>query len=558
VTIRSLIRCGVFAGAIGLGACDLVVTNPNNPDTERVLARPSDVEALLGGQYLRWHIGTYGNAISNVLGMANVLSFENFSSLANNGMGQVISIPRPILNNAVGNTFAAEHRRNYFIQSEVTRIASTVISQIDGGLSLGSEAQDNRARAFAQFMRGLSLGYLALFYDSAAIVTPEMTTEDAGELEGHAGVMAAALDAMQKAIDLAAAGGAGGNGFPLPGTWIPGPTVMSSAEFIRLVRSYRARLRANVARNPAERAAVDWDAVIADAQNGITADHKNEMSTTTGPFFQWVRQWNGFGLWHQMTPLVIGMADKSGSYAEYTAQSLIQNPSASVGPFFMVTDDLRFPQGADRAAQQADVALPCPQTGCGQRYFRNRPTGNDQLTGPAWGWSQYDHVRFHSWHQLGDPGKTAGNGLLPFFTKAELDMLEAEGHIRKSNFSAAAALINKTRTANGLGAITALDGTSPVPGGAACVPKVPSGTTVSCGNMMEAMKYEKRIETTQTHFAPWFLDGRGWGDIAEGTGICWAPPYEDLQARGRSATIYSTGGLGTGNTCTAAKGAYGW
>jgi len=148
--------------------------------------------------------------------------------------------------------------------------------------------------------------------------------------------------------------------------------------------------------------------------------------------------------------------------------------------------------------------------------------------------------------------------VLPFFTKAELDMLEAEGHIRKSNFAAAAALINKTRTANGLDAITALDGTSPVPGGAACVPKVPSGTTVSCGNMMEAMKYEKRIETNMTHFAPWFLDGRGWGDIAEGTGICWAPPYEDLQARGRSATIYSTGGAGTGNVCTAAKGAYGW
>jgi hypothetical protein len=191
-----LIRCGVLAGAVGLGACDLVVTNPNNPDTERVLARPSDVEALLGGQYLRWHTGTLGGtSISNVLGMANVLSFENFSSLANNGQGQVISLPRPILNNAIGNGFAPEHRRNYFIQSEVARIASTVLAQIDGGLSLGSEAQDNRARAFAQFMRGISLGYLALFYDSAAVVTPEMSTEDPGELDGHVGVMAAALDA---------------------------------------------------------------------------------------------------------------------------------------------------------------------------------------------------------------------------------------------------------------------------------------------------------------------------------------------------------------------------
>jgi hypothetical protein len=558
VTIRSIIRCGVLAGLVGLGACELEVQNPNNPDTDRVLARPQDVEALLGGQYTRWHIATYGNSISTVLGMANVLSFENFSTLANNGQGQVIGIPRPILDNAIGNGFASEHRRMYFIHHEVSRIASTVLGRLDGGLSLGSEAQDNRARSFAQFMRGLSLGYLALIYDSAAVVTPETSTEDPGELEGYQGVMAAALDALQLAIDQANAGGAGGQGFPLPGTWIPGPTSMSSTEFIRLIRSYRARLRANVARNPAERAAVDWDAVIADAQNGITADHKNEMSTTNGPFFQWLRQWMTFGLWHQMSPFVIGMADKSGSYADWVSQDLLRNPNATVGPFFMITDDLRFPQGGDRAEQQDDVPDPCPQTGCGQRYFRNRATGKDQLTGPAWGWSQYDNVRFSAWHLQGDPGKTAGNGLLPFFTKAELDMLEAEGHIRKSNFAAAAVLINKTRTANGLDAITALDGTSPVPGGAACVPKVPSGTTVSCGNMMEAMKYEKRIETNMTHFAPWFLDGRGWGDIAEGTGVCWAPPYEDLQARGRTATIYSTGGLGTGNVCTASKGAYGW
>src|SRR2546422_11339318 len=60
-----------------------------------------------------------------------------------------------------------------------------------------------------------------------------------------------------------------------------------------------------------------------------------------------------------------------------------------------------------------------------------------------------------------------------FFTKTELDMLEAEGQIRKQNFTAAAALINKTRVKNGLPAITALDATSPVPGGADCVPKVP-------------------------------------------------------------------------------------
>jgi len=49
-----------------------------------------------------------------------------------------------------------------------------------------------------------------------------------------------------------------------------------------------------------------------------------------------------------------------------------------------------------------------------------------------------------------------------FMTVAEMDMLQAEGQIRKGNFAAAAALINKTRVPNGLPALTDLNNTSPV------------------------------------------------------------------------------------------------
>jgi hypothetical protein len=78
--------------------------------------------------------------------------------------------------------------------------------------------------------------------------------------------------------------------------------------------------------------------------------------------------------------------------------------------------------------------------------------------------------------------------------------------------------------------------------------------------MMEAMKWEKRIETAYTHFAPWYLDGRGWGDLAEGTPLFWAVPYQDLQARGfLPGDIYSAGaGVGTAPNSAAVKGTYGW
>ena len=565
--LRSMIRCGAVVGALGLAACDLEVVNPNQPETERVLATPGDVEALLGTTYKRWHSGLYG-VLGSVQGMAAVLSLENFSSLANNGMGSVITIPRSPLDNSIGNQNAAGHRRAYYVPAEAARTASNVLAKLDDAtFTIGSEEQDRRARAFAEFVRGISLGYVALFYDSGAAIGPELGAEDPGVLAGYQELMAVALDALQAAIDASA------GWTSIPDEWLPSNTLWTPANFVRLVRSYRARLRANVARTPEERAAVDWDAVIADVTNGITEDHFVRLSTTVGPTESWRRQWVSSTLWHQMTPFLAGAADVSGSYAAWIAQDL--EARGQTGAFFMVTPDLRFPQGATRAEQQADFTINCVaddtqpvQRSLCKRYFRNRPTGNDNTSGASWGWSNYDHMRFHAFHQNGRSvidlaGATAGNGYLPFVTKTEMDLLEAEGQYRKGNFARAVELINLSRVANaGLPAIVSLDPNAAVPGGAVdCVPKMAvnagnaGGGTVTCGNLLEALKYEKRIEAQFTHFGAWFLDGRGWGDLPENTGLHWAPPFEDLQARGQTATVYSTGG---GLSGSAARSVYGW
>ncbi len=556
---RTWIRSAVIVAALsGLGACDLVVQNPNNPETARVLASSTDVESLIGSYYKRWHEGLFRNT-GNVALMAMVQSFEDFSSLSNNCMGQRVTIPRPPNDNSIGNGCGDEQLKVYQIENEVNRVASSVLSTLTKpGFTLGSPAQDLRAKAFAQFLRGISLGYLAMVYDSTAVVDETTGAQEIGELKGYKDVGAASLDALQKAIDYANTPATGGSGFPLPSSWIPSSTSFTAPEFVKLVRSYRARIRANIARTPAERAAVDWSAVIADAQNGFTANHDNVTNTVSGPFNGVLGQLYSYGTWHQMTPFIAGMADTSGAFAAWIAKPLSDRGADQ--PFFMVTPDLRWPQGGTRAAQQADFALSqCngASTVC-KRYFVNRPQGSDPQSSPTWGLSNYDHARFWSWRTSGDG--TARNGKLIFFTVAELNMLEAEGQIRKGNFAAAAALINKTRTANGLPAITAFDGTSPVPGGNGCVPKVPVGpsfSTINCGNMMEAMKWEKRNEEAYTGFIQWFLDGRGWGDLPAGTPLHWAPPYQDLLARGRlGVQIYSTGGGLL--PASAAKGTYGY
>jgi len=567
---RNLFRCAVVAAAvIGLSACkdeSLAVTNPNQGDTDRVLGTPNDAEALLGTYYRRWSSGVYGST-GNLEGMANIMSFMNYSSLANNCQNARAPFSGATNSNAPGNVCQGEQSRLYTFMGEVNRVASSFLGQVDKGLTLGSAARDNRAKAFAEFLNGLAIGYTALMYDSTAVLNASTGAEDAGTLIGHKAAADSAYAAFQRALDYTNAAAAGADGFPLPATWIPSPTAFDKTEFSKLIRSYRARIRANMARTPAERAAVDWAAVVADAQGGITADHQITTNTVTGPGNSWRQQYLAFTTWHQVPPFFIGMADVSGSYAAWIAQPISERGAGGVS-FTMVTPDLRFPQGATRQAQNDDFAIPSCQTAATKckRYFVNRPAGGDQNAGLGWGWSNYDHVRFISWNTAGDAG-AARNGNTPFMMKAEIDLLQAEGLYRQGNFAAAGALVNLSRVANGgLPAITTFDANTAVPGGATnCVPKVPVApfNVIACGNLWEALKYEKRIETAYTHYAPFYLDGRGWGDLPKDTPLFWPVPYQDLQARGRALNqLYGTGiggaALGNVENSAATTSVYGW
>ena len=575
---RNLIPYVALVAAFGLGACSdksLEVTNPNSGETQRVLGTPDDAEKLLGSYYKRWHQGLYGGANpappGTLEGMANIMSLQNYSSLNNECQNSRYPFSGAANGNAVGNNCAGDNSSTFNIEEEVVRVASNFLSNLaSGDLKFTSAARQAKDQAFAEFLRGMSLGYMALIYDSAAVVTVGQAGDDPGKLRDYKEVMDSATAALQRAIDYtnASTAAAGDQGFPISNTWIPTPSSLSAAEFIKLIRSYRALFRSSLARTPAERDAANWDAIIADAQAGITADHYNITSTTNGPGGGWRRIYDGGSTWHQMPPFIIGMGDVSGNYLTWLQTSLLDRGNGNVG-FFMVTPDLRFPQGSSRLAQQQDFdKTSCEVTGGQQnfsckRYFTNRPNGSDQYTGNGWGWSNYDFNRFHWWATKGDAG-SAYNGTIVMYPKVALDMIQAEGLIRKGQFSAAATLINASRTKNGLPAITAFDNTSPVPGGANCVPKKPSGNgagaTVSCGNMMEAMKWEYRMEDAFVQFGNWYLNGRGWGDLPEGTALFWAVPYQELQARGYSASQIYGAGVGAGNApnSAAAKGTYGW
>ena len=92
--------------------------------------------------------------------------------------------------------------------------------------------------------------------------------------------------------------------------------------------------------------------------------------------------------------------------------------------------------------------------------------------------------------------------------------------------------------------------------GANCVPKVPRRpdfNTVGCGNLLEAIKYEKRIETAYTHFSAWYLDERGWGDLPDDTPIFWATAVPGSPGA-RPSARRSTAPVGAGTLRSRAVG----
>jgi hypothetical protein len=541
--------------ALAVAGCDetLAVDNLIDPDVDRVFATPASIEQTIASGYQSCHNAHVVNADLNT--QLLVMAFESYSQLNNFFMGPRGSIPRSPVVNVRGTDGA--HFNVFSRLSRGGRLAVNALNALDLLLTdptktLGTPDQDIRARAFAFFVIGCNQGWLAMVYDSAGIVTPGMASDVVPPLSGAQAVMANAIAMFDSAIvqaNLAAATSSGG--FPLPDAWFSGNTHTSRDNFVRLVRSFRAHFRANVARNAAERAAVNWAAVIQDAENGIQADFAPQGGGSTG----WNTGFVGSQMhvepgWSQMSLMYFGMADQAGGcYDLYIATPLAQrNPECLI-----ITADQRWPAGATRAAQQASSTQP---TGLSSRPYVSNRSIQDAPAEP-WGYSFYDFFRMKYIRN------TSGTqGVFPDLMKAAIDLLAAEGYIRRNgagDIQLAAAKIDISRV--GRGGLPPLTGTivtnaDPVPGGATCVPRVPQGpgfTTNACGNIMEAMKWEYRMETAYTALGSWYFAGRGWSDLIEGTAVEFPVPFQELDAL--SKPYY---GLGGGGLSSAPKGTYGF
>lgn len=550
----------LLAGAVLLSACNdpLEVENRNNPDVATVLRLPRDVESLTGRLYQNVHTSTVTSATltgaasaTSIYPMMLTMSFENVSQLNNFGMGPRSTLPRAFIDNARGNSFQVEHLRNFQRGQNASQTATAVLEKLaDTAFTLGSATQNMRARSFAHFGLATALGNVALAHDSAAIARPFLR-DTVPPLVSYTEVMAAALAELDSAQQLAESATFTGS---IPGAWLAASADVPKANYIRIIRSYKARFRAQVARTPAERAAVDWPKVIADATNGIAADFTLQLTPAGGWDYQWLTAHFSSATWHGMTPYIIGMADTTAT----RFNTWLATPRDSRVPFLITTPDKRFPPGGDRAAQLAASTLAAT---AGGQYFRNRPAGEDQL-GAAWQNNFYEHYR---WRALFDNTRV---GAWVTYSKAENDMYAAEGYLRTGDVASAARLINVTRVRNNLPPIPAgISATAGVPdaagGSAGCVPRVPDPAqgfiATMCGSIFEAMKWESRMESAYASYAAWYFNGRGWGDLPEGTAVHFPVPFQEADARNvgfkniggvgqpGGAPVSTTYGYGSGN-----------
>src|SRR5438445_12950661 len=328
--------------AIALVACKdaLVVDDVNDPDRIRALSRPGDIEAFIGSTYAQIHNATLGGSNDDLQTQLQVMGMENTSSLANFAMSPRGAIPRTQIENTRNSTGGDGDYRDFVVLERAARMATIGIARLKV-LTLGSPAQDARARSFARFSQGVAFGNLALAYDSAAIVSENDDPQSIVPLSDYTAVMDAGLALLDSAIAIARANP---GAFPLPVTWISGQALDTTGYF-RFIRSYKARFRASVARTPAERAAADWNTIIADAETGITADFNVAMNPAAGWDVIWPVQAfaTGPANWHQMSQFWMGMADGGGLYDSWLATT----PANRV-PFVVVSADRRFPQGAGR------------------------------------------------------------------------------------------------------------------------------------------------------------------------------------------------------------------
>lgn len=500
-------------------AClDLEVQNLNAPDRERAIRTPGDVEALVSGGFSTWEYTAQGLYPG---GAMSCVADSHSSSWGNFGMRDNCSEPRIAWNNDASYGSNAVARLPW--QQSYASLAAVRdgLLAIDGGLRIqeGPEAPDNTQRLllFGKLIQALNFSNLAVIHDQAFLVDERVSADDLGMLEPvpYDQVWARAEELYAEVIQ-----GAQGASFTIPDLWVGFQHDWDGDRMAEVARAMRTRYRTQVPRTPAERQALNWSAILADAQMGISETYGGVRETGGNWIYHYPKTYLAwFTGWARIDYRTIGPSDASGNY-----QRWINAPLDQRTPFDLDTDDVRIrPTG------------PCPAPNssamCGKyiRYMGSSPFPADR---GIYHYSNYIDWRWaYLWYDY------RYETVWPDMTQKELDIIAAEANYHLGNTAALMEHVNMSRANGELPPFTDPNGVAP--GGDRCVPKMNDG---SCGNLWEAYKYEKRIELFHYGMATEYFDDRAWGDMVQHS---WTQlPIPGIELDLLLMEIYTFGGPG--------------
>lgn len=508
----SKVAAGLITALAVAGCADLEVRNLNDPDRDRAVASPSDVEALISGGFRSWYDVAHKYSPA---GAMSVAADAHTSSWGNFGMRDSGWEPRKAFNNDPSYSYSTVAEVPWNNSYRALAAARDGLLAIEGGVRISDDpdnpdATDNTQRAvvFGKFVQAMSLAHLAIIFDQAFIV--DETVEDvlALDLASYDQVWTAAEAKFDEVIQMASSAS-----FSIPSTWVGFNGDWSGPYLAEVARAFKTRYRTQVPRSPAERDAVDWSLVLRDASAGLSKDFAGYYEE--GGNWAWhvsklhLAIYTG---WARIDYRTVGPADASGEWERWIAAGPEQKT-----PFNIDTDDRRI-TGASPTTSGKYI-----------RYMGNSPFPADR------GIYHYSNYIDWRWDKL---RQNRFIGEWPDMTALELEFLAAEANYHLGNMDATMEVVNKYRTENGeLPPFT--DPSGVAPGGDRCVPQLPSG---ACGTLWDAYKYEKRIELFHYGMGTEYFDDRGWGDLVTGTWQQLPIPGSELGVL--LMEIYTFGGIG--------------
>jgi starch-binding outer membrane protein, SusD/RagB family len=485
----------VICGMLGMIACTkgLEVKNENEPGFEQVYANGEDLENLTAGLFNTWYgsINLFGGPY-----MTMAVAADNVTcSWGNVAMWDMSREPRTAWDNSPNYSHEGVTKVLFDQMYSVINTASNILKAIEKGVDIGPGGnQNDQVKAFCKFAQGISYGNLALFFDKGFIVDEKISMPGAtiDSAVSYNEVAAAAIGYLDAAIALCA------NNFTIPKEWMGTSDDLTNDDLKKLCNSFAARFLANMPRNKAGLATVNWAKVKSYADAGITEDYIIQMDG-------WNR-WYASGSDFLTTP-GWGKADMYVVHLMDPAQPQHWD------------DDENFPTPPE-STNPPDNRLLTDFEYSGTNWFR-----------PERGYYHYSNYRYSRY----DATFALGTGPIPEFLLSENDTYRAEARAYTNDLAGAAGIINAgTRITRGnLPAVAA-----------------------NFNEIVKALHHERHVEMYVTACGLQFYEMRKQDLLQKGTPLHWPLPAKTLETFGVSRPFYTFGGVANADGINTSNG--GW